>query len=162
MTPLTPCLWFFDDDAEAALTRYVELFSAYGPASVEQVSRYGPGAPRPEGTVLTMTVDLHGRPLMALNGGPAGFAHSPAASLLVTCGSQEEVDHYWYGLLEGGEESMCGWLVDRWGISWQIVPSRLGELVGGPDPEGAARAMQAMLGMRRLDIAALEAAYAGA
>jgi predicted 3-demethylubiquinone-9 3-methyltransferase (glyoxalase superfamily) len=157
MTPVTPCLWFFSDDAEAAMTRYVELFSAYGPASVVEVSRYGPDMPLPEGSVLTMTVDLHGRPLMAINGGPAGFSHSPAASLLVTCASQEEVDHYWYGLLEGGgEESMCGWLVDRWGISWQVVPSRLSELLGGSDAEACARVTRAMLGMRRLDIAALE------
>lgn len=163
MSAPTPCLWFFAGDGEAAMTRYVELFSAYGPASVTQVSRAGEGTPGIDaGQVLTMTVDLHGREIMALNGGPAGFAHSEAMSLVVSCGSQEEVDHYWYGLLEGGgRESRCGWLVDPWGISWQVVPTRLGELLGGPDREGAGRAMAAMLGMQRLDIAALEAAYAG-
>jgi len=159
----TPCLWFFDNDAEAALTRYVELFSAYGPASVTQVSRAGEGVPGiAAGSVLTMTVDLHGREVMALAGGPADFAHSEAFSLVIPCASQEEVDHYWYGLLEGGgRESQCGWLVDPWGISWQVVPRRLHELLGGPDPEGAQRAMAAMLSMRRLDIAGLEAAYEG-
>lgn len=163
MNAPTPCLWFFAGDAEAALTRYVELFAAYGPASVTQVSRAGEGVPGIEaGAVLTMTVDLHGREVMALAGGPADFAHSEAFSLVIPCASQEEVDHYWFGLLEGGgRESQCGWLVDPWGISWQVVPSRLHELLGGPDPEGAQRAMAAMLSMQRLDIAALEAAYDG-
>ena len=164
MSGFTPCLWFFEGDTEDALTRYVELFSAYGEASVLQASRAGEGVPRVEaGQVLTMTVSLHGRELMGLNGGPAQFAHSEATSFLVSCGSQEEVDHYWDGLLaDGGRESQCGWLVDRWGVSWQIVPTRLYELLGGADPEGAQRAMVAMLAMSRLDIATLEAAYAGA
>lgn len=163
MSGFTTCLWFFEGDAEAALSRYVELFSAYGDASVLHASRAGDGVPGIEaGQVLTMSVSLHGRELMGLNGGPAQFAHSEAASLLVPCGSQEEVDHYWYGLLaDGGRESQCGWLVDRWGISWQIVPTRLYELLGGPDPEGAQRAMTSMLAMSRLDVATLEAAYAG-
>ena len=163
MSGFTPCLWFFEGDGEAALTRYVELFSAYGEASVIDVSRAGEGVPGIEpGSALTVTVSLHGRELMALNGGPAPFAHSDATSFVVSCGSQAEVDHYWDGLVaDGGRESRCGWLVDRWGISWQIVPTRLRELLGGPDPEGAQRALGAMLAMGRLDIATLEAAYAG-
>lgn len=163
MSTVTPCLWFFNNDAEEALTRYVELFSAYGEASVVSASRAGEGVPGiPAGNVLTMSVSLGGREVMALNGGPAEFAHSEAFSFSVSCGSQEEVDHYWDGLIaDGGRESQCGWLVDRWGISWQIVPTRLHELLGGSDPEGSQRALQAMLGMRRLVIADLEAAYAG-
>jgi predicted 3-demethylubiquinone-9 3-methyltransferase (glyoxalase superfamily) len=163
MSTIAPCLWFFQGDAEEALTRYVALFSAYGPASVVQSSRAGEGVPGIEpGSMLTMTVDLGGRELMAINGGPADFAHSPAFSLFVSCASQEEVDHYWDGLLaDGGQESQCGWLIDRWGVSWQIVPTRLGELLGGDDAEGSQRALQAMLAMRRIDVAELERAYAG-
>ncbi len=163
MSGFTPCLWFFNRDAEEALTRYVELFSAYGEAAVLHASRAGEGVPRMEaGDVLTMTVSLHGRELMGLNGGQAQFAHSEAFSMLIGCGSQEEVDHYWYGLLDGGgREGQCGWLVDRWGISWQVMPTRLYELLGGSDPDGAQRAMVAMLAMQRLDVATLEAAYAG-
>jgi len=130
---------------------------------VLHAARAGEGVPGvPAGQVLTMSVSLHGREIMALNGGPAPFAHSEAFSMMVPCGSQEEVDHYWYGLTaDGGREGNCGWLVDRWGISWQVVPTRLFELLGGPDPAGAGRAQAAMLGMSRLDVAALEAAYAG-
>ena len=163
MSGFTPCLWFFEGDAEEALTRYVELFSAYGEASVTNVSRAGDGIPGiPAGQVLTMSVSLHGDDLMAINGGPASFAHSEASSLFVPCASQEEVDHYWDGLVaEGGREGNCGWLVDRWGVSWQIVPTRLYELIGGPDPEGSQRALGAMLAMSRLHVPTLEAAYAG-
>jgi predicted 3-demethylubiquinone-9 3-methyltransferase (glyoxalase superfamily) len=107
-----------------------------------------------------VTFELDGRPFMALNGGPT-YHFTPAVSFVVNCASQEEVDHYWYGLLDGGEPSQCGWLTDRFGLSWQIVPDRLGELMGDPDRERADRVMQAMLAMVKLDIAALEAAADG-
>lgn len=107
-----------------------------------------------------MQFELGDREFTALNGGP-GFTFNEAISFMVPCANQSEVDRYWDSLSDGGEESQCGWLKDRFGVSWQIIPDRLGELLGGSDPEGAQRAMQAMLGMQKLDIAALEKAYEG-
>ena len=114
MSELTPCLWFFADDALDAMTRYVEVFSRYGAARVTDVTHFGEGGMRPAGTVLTVEAELDGQRVVAINGGPAGFAHSPAFSMMVLCEGAEQVDHYWDSLVEGGEPSMCGWLVDRW------------------------------------------------
>jgi predicted 3-demethylubiquinone-9 3-methyltransferase (glyoxalase superfamily) len=153
MSPPTPCLWF-DGNAAEAVDLYVSLF----PNS----RRTGPstGEADTDDSPLMVTFELDGRPFMALNGGPT-YHFTPAVSFVVNCASQEEVDHYWYGLLDGGEPSQCGWLTDRFGLSWQIVPDRLGELMGDPDRERADRVMQAMLAMVKLDIAALEAAADG-
>jgi predicted 3-demethylubiquinone-9 3-methyltransferase (glyoxalase superfamily) len=151
MQKIRPCLWF-DGRAEEAATFYTSLFDD---SVVEDVTRYGPGAPMPEGAVMTATLRLAGQELIILNGGP-DHALTPAFSLFVRCEDQAEVDRLWEALADGGEESMCGWLVDRFGVSWQIVPDRLGELLGDPDPERAQRAMTAMLRMRKLDVRALE------
>jgi predicted 3-demethylubiquinone-9 3-methyltransferase (glyoxalase superfamily) len=161
MSDVTPCLWFFHDDIEEAMHRYVEVFSRFGEAAVLDVSHYGDGAPLPAGSVLVMTVELDGQRVMGINGGPADFGHSPAFSLVVSCDGAEQVDHYWDSLLEGGEPSRCGWLVDRWGISWQVVPKQLGSWLSDPDPERAQRTMAAMLQMAKLDVAVLRAAYDG-
>jgi predicted 3-demethylubiquinone-9 3-methyltransferase (glyoxalase superfamily) len=149
-------LWF-DDRAEEAAQFYVSVFPDSRLTGDDVFDD-----PRPEGPgrVTLVTFELAGRPFTALNGGPM-FSFSPAISFVVDCDTQDEVDYYWDRLSAGGEESMCGWLVDRFGISWQVVPRVLGELLGGPDAEGAARATAAMLEMRRLDIASLEAAYRG-
>lgn len=150
-------LWFSDQALEAA-----ELYTTLVPDSrIVNVSRYGPGAPMPEGSVMTVDFELGGQRFNALNAGPA-FNFSEATSILVTVDGQDEVDRLWDTLTaDGGEESMCGWLKDRYGLSWQIVPTRLTELLQDPDPGRAQRAMQAMLQMRRIDIAAVEAAADG-
>lgn len=149
---VTPFLWF-NDDAEAAIAHYIAVF---GDARVLSESR------RPDGKLMSSTFEVRGQKLIALNGGPH-YSLTPAFSLFVPCGTQEEVDHLWAGLLaDGGAESQCGWLKDRWGLSWQIVPRVLFELLADPDPGRAQRAMQAMLGMQKLDIAALKSAADGA
>jgi predicted 3-demethylubiquinone-9 3-methyltransferase (glyoxalase superfamily) len=147
MAPVTPCLWF-DGDAAEAVDFYVALFP--------NAERFGD-----DNAAVMITFELDGRPFMALNGGPM-YTFTPAISLVVNCETQDEVDHYWDGLLDGGEPGQCGWLTDRFGVSWQIVPNRLGELMSDPDPERSGRVMQAMLQMIKLDIAQLEAAAAGA
>jgi predicted 3-demethylubiquinone-9 3-methyltransferase (glyoxalase superfamily) len=153
----TTCLWF-DDQAEEAAHYYVSIFKDSG---IQSISRYPEGAPQPAGTVLTVEFTANGQKFCALNGGPQ-FTFNEAVSLQIFCESQEEVDHYWTKLTEdGGEEGPCGWLKDRYGLSWQVIPERLPQLISGPDPERAARAMQAMMEMRKLDVAALEKAYAG-
>jgi predicted 3-demethylubiquinone-9 3-methyltransferase (glyoxalase superfamily) len=155
MTPITPCLWF-DGDADAAVDHYLSIF----PNSKRRtVSKNGPDAPGAENSSLMVSFELDGRPFLALNGGPA-FQFTPAVSFVVNCETQDQVDHYWERLLDGGEPSQCGWLTDRFGVSWQIVPDRLGELMSDPDPERSNRVMQAMLKMIKLDIAELEAAAA--
>jgi predicted 3-demethylubiquinone-9 3-methyltransferase (glyoxalase superfamily) len=157
MTPITPCLWF-DGNADVAVDYYLSIF----PNSRRLTgSKYGPDAPGDEDSTLAVSFELAGRPFMALNGGPA-FHFTPAISFVVNCESQDKIDYYWGRLLDGGEPSQCGWLTDRFGVSWQIVPDRLGELMGDPDPERANRVMQAMLKMVKLDIAGLEDAAAGA
>jgi predicted 3-demethylubiquinone-9 3-methyltransferase (glyoxalase superfamily) len=156
MNGISTFLWF-DDRAQEAAEFYVSVFPD---------SRLTGGGvvddPRPEGPgqVALVTFELAGRPFTALNGGPL-FSFSPAVSFVVDCDDQAEVDYYWDRLTEGGEESMCGWLVDRFGVSWQVVPRALGSLIGGPDADGASRATAAMLQMRKLDVGTLEAAYRG-
>ena len=157
MPAITPCLWF-DLDAEPAAVLYTTVFPN---SRVLDVARYGEAGPRPAGTVMTVRFELDGNEFLALNGGPE-YTFSEAISFQVSCDSQDEVDHYWNGLGDGGEEGPCGWLKDRFGMSWQVVPTRLPELLGDADPARSQRAMQAMLGMKKLDIAALEAAAAGA
>ncbi len=147
MTTITPCLWFDGNGLDAA-EFYVSLFPD---SSIDAVS------PGPDGSPMMISFTLMGRPFQALNGGPM-FTFTEAVSLAVPCDGQAEVDHYWAALTEGGEESMCGWLRDRFGLSWQVVPAQLGEVVGDPDPQRAARAMAAMMGMRKLDLDAMRAA----
>jgi len=153
---ITTCLWF-DTQAEEAAEYYVSVFDE---GKILDVSRYGDGGPGPAGQAIAVRFQIDGRTFMALNGGPA-LNFTEAVSFVIDCSSQEEVDRYWSALTDGGEESRCGWLKDRYGVSWQVVPSVLGQLLGGPDPDGAQRAMQAMLTMRKLDIAALQTAYDG-
>jgi predicted 3-demethylubiquinone-9 3-methyltransferase (glyoxalase superfamily) len=155
MPELTPCLWF-DTEGEEAANFYVSVFPN---SRVLHVSRYGEAGPREAGTVMTVSFELDGKKFLALNGGPE-FAFSEAISFQVDCTSQDEVDHYWNALSDGGEEGPCGWLKDRFGLSWQIVPSRLPELLTGADQEKAQRVMGAMLKMRKIDIAELERAAA--
>jgi predicted 3-demethylubiquinone-9 3-methyltransferase (glyoxalase superfamily) len=153
MTTITPCLWF-DTEGEEAATFYVSLFKN---SRITEVSRYGEAGPRPAGTVMVVSFELDGRPFTALNGGPE-FTFSEAISLQVDCQSQEEVDYYWDGLTAGGEEGPCGWLKDRYGVSWQVVPRALIALHQDPDPGRSQRAMAAMLTMKKIDIAAVQAA----
>jgi predicted 3-demethylubiquinone-9 3-methyltransferase (glyoxalase superfamily) len=153
-----PCLWFNGQAEEAA-----EFYTAIFPDSrIDEVARAAADTPSgPKGTVLTVNFTLSGEPFLGLNGGPE-FAFNEAVSFVVDCQDQAEVNHYWDGLMAGGgAPSMCGWLKDRFGVSWQVVPRRLHELIGGPDPAGAQRATEAMLQMRKLEIAELEAAYEG-
>lgn len=156
MQKITTCLWF-DNNAEEAVTLYTSIFKN---SKVLEVSRYGEAGPGPEGSVLTMRFQLDGVELMALNGGPA-FKFTEAISLSVDCKSQAEVDELWEKLLEGGSEDQCGWLKDRFGLSWQIVPSVLGELLSDPDPEKSKRVMEAMLKMKKIDTRVLQEAYKG-
>ena len=153
---VTPFLWF-DDEAEEAARLYVSLF---GNSRIGAISRYGPGAPAPEGSVMTVEFELDGLPVTALNGGPV-FSFTEAMSFSVSCEDQGEVDRLWTALTDGGQESQCGWLKDRFGFSWQIVPKALPRLLGDPDRAKAGRVMQAMLKMRKIDIAQLERAAAG-
>jgi predicted 3-demethylubiquinone-9 3-methyltransferase (glyoxalase superfamily) len=157
MQKISPCLWF-DTQAEEAATFYTSIFPN---SRVLDVSRYSAAGPGPEGSVMTVSFELDGPTFVALNGGPE-FTFNEAISFQVSCRSQDEVDELWSRLSEGGAEGSCGWLKDRYGVSWQIVPTRLMELVGDPDPERSQRAMRAMLEMSKIDIAALEqAAMAG-
>jgi predicted 3-demethylubiquinone-9 3-methyltransferase (glyoxalase superfamily) len=154
---IVPNLWF-DTEAEEAAAFYTSVFPR---SRVVDVTRYPAGAPRPAGTVMTVEFELDGQRFVAINGGPE-FTFDEAVSFQVTCESQEEVDVYWERLSEGGEEGPCGWLKDRYGLSWQVVPTGMEELFADRDPTRAQRAMQAMLGMRKLDIAALRRAADGA
>ena len=153
---ITPCLWF-DGQAEEAAAFYVSLFED---GEIVRVDRYGEGGPRPAGTVLTVAFRLAGQEFVALNGGPE-FRFTEAVSFLIDCEGQAEVDRLWAALSEGGEPGPCGWLKDRYGLSWQVVPTGMDELFSDPDQSRAARAMQAMFGMKKLDIAALRRAADG-
>jgi predicted 3-demethylubiquinone-9 3-methyltransferase (glyoxalase superfamily) len=156
MSKITPFLWF-DTQAEEAAQFYTSLFPN---SKIRHVSRYGEAGPGTPGSVMTVDFELDGQRFTALNGGPQ-YTFTEAVSFQVGCETQEEVDHYWSTLSEGGEEGPCGWLKDRYGLSWQIVPSALPRLIGDPDREKAQRAMAAMLKMRKLDIAELERAAEG-
>jgi predicted 3-demethylubiquinone-9 3-methyltransferase (glyoxalase superfamily) len=153
MKGIVPCLWFDEEGEEAA-----EFYTSVFPNSrIENVTRYGAAGPRPEGMVMTVEFELDGERFLALNGGPE-FKFSEAVSFQVICDNQEEVNRYWERLTAGGEEGPCGWLKDKFGLSWQIVPSALPRLLGDLDPERSQRAMRAMLKMKKLDIEALERA----
>ena len=155
MPKMTPCLWF-DTDGEDAANLYVSVFPN---SRITDISYYGEGSRRPADMALTVSFELDGNRFLALNGGPE-YSFTPAVSFQVHCSNQEEVDWYWSKLGEGGEESWCGWLQDRFGLSWQIVPYRLEELLTDPDKDKAARVMKSMMEMRKIDIAALEQAAA--
>jgi len=156
MQKITPFLWF-DTQAEEAARFYCSVFKN---SKITDISRYEPGSPRPAGTAMSVTFTLDGQEFMALNGGPE-FKFTEAISLFVHCETQAEVDELWTKLTAGGEEVQCGWLKDKYGLSWQIVPEGLGECLGGPDANGSRRAMQAMLQMKKLDIGKLRQAYNG-
>ncbi|HET9322352.1 MAG TPA: VOC family protein [Gaiellaceae bacterium] len=153
MQKITPFLWFDTEGEEAA-----EFYTAVFPNSqILEVTRYGSAGPRPEGMVMTVSFELDGQRFVALNGGD-DFTFNEAISFAVECETQDEVDAYWSKLSEGGEEGPCGWLKDRYGVSWQIVPTRLPELLNDPDKEKAQRVMEAMLGMTKIEIDELERA----
>ena len=156
MQKITPFLWF-DDKAEEAANFYVSIFKN---SKIETVSRYGDAGPGPKGSVMIVQFQLEGQRFTALNGGPV-FHFTPAISLLVDCQTQEEVDDLWQELSAGGRPDRCGWLTDKYGLSWQIIPAALGKLMSDPDPEKSKRVMQAMLQMDRIDIKRLEQAYQG-
>ena len=151
---IAPCLWF-DDQAEEAANFYASIFKD---SKIEEVTRYGTAATRPEGMAMTVSFKLRGQGFVALNGGPE-FKFNEAISLLVSCDSQEEVDYFWDNLGEGGEAGPCGWLKDKFGLSWQIIPTALPELLSDPDPEKSQRVMAAMLQMSKIDIDGLKQAY---
>ena len=156
MDKIFPFLWF-DHEAEEAATFYVSLFKN---SKITGVTRYGEGGPGPKGTVMSVTFELDGRKFGALNGGPL-FKFTEAISLFINCEDQKEVDELWEKLSAGGTKSRCGWLKDRYGLSWQVVPTVLGKYLGDKDPAKAKRVMEAMLQMDKLDIAKLTKAYEG-
>lgn len=151
MPAITPSLWF-DNDLEEAMAYYIAIFPNSSVESIERYTDAGPGKP---GEIVSATFVLDGQRFTGINGGPA-FSFTEAVSFMIDCRDQAEVDHYWARLVDGGEESQCGWLKDRYGLSWQVVPRRLTELTGDPDPARAAAATRAMLGMRKIVVADLE------
>jgi predicted 3-demethylubiquinone-9 3-methyltransferase (glyoxalase superfamily) len=153
MKKIVPCLWF-EGQAEAAAKFYTSIFKN---SKILQVSRYGDAGPLPKGTVMTVRFTLNGQEFLALNGGPP-FKFTEAVSFMVNCDTQREIDTYWRKLTDGGQEVQCGWLKDRFGLSWQIVPAMMGKLMQQKDPAKASRVMHAMLQMKKLDIAALKRA----
>lgn len=159
---IRPCLWFADQ-AEEAAQYYVGIFPN---SRIVEVSRYGSEGfevhGRPAGSVMTVVFELDGNPFMGLNGGPV-FTFNEAVSFEITCETQEEIDYYWERLTEGGDPAaqQCGWLKDRYGLSWQVVPRGMEEMLAEPESPGAKRAMRAMLGMKKLDLAGLQRAYEG-
>jgi predicted 3-demethylubiquinone-9 3-methyltransferase (glyoxalase superfamily) len=157
MQKITPFLWF-DTQAEEAANYYVSIFAN---SRILMIARYGEAGPGPKGTVMTVSFELNGQQFTAINGGPQ-FTFSEAISFVVSCETQGEIDALWGKLSAGGKESRCGWLKDRYGLSWQLVPTVLPELLGDKDSARAQRAMQAMLKMGKLDIAALKRAHQGA
>src|SRR5215210_5315301 len=153
---ITPNLWF-DTEAEEAAAFYISIFDN---SRVVNVTRYTDAGPREAGMVMTVEFELDGQRFVGINGGPE-FTFDEAMSLEIVCEDQEEVDYYWERLTDGGEESQCGWLKDRYGVSWQVVPKGMDDVFSDPDPERAKRAMEAMLKMRKLDLGALRAAADG-
>jgi predicted 3-demethylubiquinone-9 3-methyltransferase (glyoxalase superfamily) len=156
MPKITPFLWF-DDQAEEAANFYASIFKN---SKIVKVTRYGEAGPGPKGSAMTVVFQLDGQDFIALNGGPH-FKFTEAISFSVDCKTQQEVDTYWEKLSEGGQQVQCGWLKDKYGLSWQIVPSALGELLGDPDPQKSKRVMGAMLKMKKIDIEGLKRASAG-
>lgn len=156
MPRITPNLWF-DTESVGAAEFYVSVFPN---SEITNVTHYNEAGPREAGTVLSVEFLLDGQEYIAINGGPQ-FPFTEAISLLVNCADQAEVDYYWSKLTEGGEESQCGWLKDRFGVSWQVAPMGMAEVLNDPDPERGLRAMRVMLGMKKLDLAALRAAADG-
>ncbi len=154
MLKITPFLWF-DNNAEEAMNFYVSIFKNSKILHLRRFENAGPGG---KGTVVTGTFELDGQQFMALQGGPL-FKFTEAISMFVNCETQEEVDYFWEKLTAGGNESQCGWLKDKFGLSWQIVPSALGQMLGDKDPAKSKRVMEAMLEMRKIDIARLRQAY---
>ena len=154
MQKITPFLWF-DDKAEEAMNFYISIFRN---SKIVSVTRYGEAGPGPKGTAMTATFQLDGQEFIALNGGPQ-FKFTEAISFVVNCETQEEVDEFWEKLSEGGEKLRCGWLKDRYGVSWQVVPSALGEMLQDKDPEKSKRVIKAMLQMDKIDIKTLRQAY---
>ena len=154
MQKITPFLWF-DGNAEEAVNFYTSIFKD---GKVNRVSRYGDAGPGPKGSVMTASFQILGQEFIALNGGPQ-FKFTPAISFLVNCETQQEVDELWDKLSDGGEKQPCGWLKDKYSLSWQIVPSILGRLMSDPNPAKAKNVMTAMLQMKKLDIQALQKAY---
>ncbi|HWY70080.1 MAG TPA: VOC family protein [Terriglobales bacterium] len=154
MQKITPFLWF-DGNAEEAVNFYVSLFKN---SRVVNMSRYGDGGPGPKGTVMSATFELNGQEFMALNGGPH-FTFSPAVSFFVKCETQQEVDELWEKLSAGGKKERCGWLKDKYGLSWQIIPNALGRMLLDKDPAKSQRVMKAMMGMDKIDIQGLKQAY---
>ena len=153
---IIPNLWF-DTEAEEAAAFYVSVFAN---SRIVNIARYTEAGPRPAGTVMTVEFELDGQRFVGINGGPE-FKFSEAISLMIECDAQDEIDFFWERLSEGGEEGPCGWLKDRYGLSWQVVPTGMDELFADPDQERARRAMEAMFGMRKLDIAELQRAADG-
>ena len=151
---ITPFLWY-DDKAEEAANFYVSIFKN---SKILSVTRYGEAGPGPKGTVMIVEFQLQGQEFIALNGGPH-FKFTEAISFVVNCETQEEVDHFWEKLSEGGAESQCGWLKDKYGLSWQVVPTILGELMRDKDASKSQRVMKAMLQMKKIDIKTLKRAY---
>ena len=156
MPQITPNLWF-DTESEEAAKFYCSVFPN---SKITNISYYNDAGPRDKGMVLTVDFELDGQRFTAINGGPQ-FPFTEAVSFLIDCADQDEIDHYWGKLTAGGQESQCGWLKDRYGVSWQVVPADMGDIMNDPDSERGRRAMEAMLGMRKIDLAALRAAAAG-
>jgi predicted 3-demethylubiquinone-9 3-methyltransferase (glyoxalase superfamily) len=154
--PFTICLWF-DTEGEAAANYYASIFAD---SKIGRVARYTEAGPGPAGAVVTVEFELNGQKFLALNGGPQ-YTFNEAISLTIPCADQDEVDYYWSRLSEGGQEVACGWVKDKYGLFWQVVPAVLPDMIADPDPEKARRATEAMLTMTKLDIAALQKAYAG-
>ncbi|SRR6266852_4719762 len=154
MKKITPFLWF-DNNAEEAMKFYTSIFKN---SKIGRVTRYGEAGPGPKGTVMTATFELDGQEFMVLNAGPT-FKFTEAISFFVNCETQQEVDDFWKKLSAGGQEGQCGWLKDKFGLSWQIVPSALGTMLNDADPAKSQRVMKAMLQMKKIDIAALKRAY---
>ncbi|HEX9407158.1 MAG TPA: VOC family protein [Thermoanaerobaculia bacterium] len=156
MQKITPFLWF-DNNAEEAAKFYTSIFKK---SKIARISRYGDAGPGPKNTVMVVDFELEGQQFVALNGGPQ-FKFTEAISFVVNCETQKEVDYFWGKLLAGGQESQCGWLKDKFGLSWQIVPTVLNDMLADPDPARSQRVMKAMLQMKKIDIPTLEKAYKG-
>jgi predicted 3-demethylubiquinone-9 3-methyltransferase (glyoxalase superfamily) len=156
MQKIAPFLWF-DTKAEEAANFYVSLFKN---SRITSVNRYGEAGPGPKGTVMAVTFELEGQKFMALNGGPQ-FKFTPAISFFVNCDTQQEVDYLWEKLSQGGKPNRCGWLDDKFGVTWQIIPTALMKLMSDPDPQKSKRVMQAMLQMDKIDVKRLEQAHRG-